>query len=64
MCVCVRLTLIHLTTRTGDNVAVRGPQAKPPLHTIHAVIAFLREKVHHVAFWGYVPQRQCSLPLP
>ena len=52
MCVCVRLTLIHLTTQTGDNVAVRGPQAQPPLYTIHSVKAFLREKVHNVAFWA------------
>ena len=52
VCVCVRLTLIHLTTQTGDNVAVRGPQAQPPLHTIHSVKAFLREKVHNVAFWA------------
>ena len=52
MCVCVRLTLIHLITQTGDNVAVRVPQAQPPLHTIHSVKAFLREKVHNVAFWA------------
>ena len=52
VCVCVRLTLIHLITQTGDNVAVRGPQAQPPLHTIYSVKAFLREKVHNVAFWA------------
>ena len=35
--VCVRLTLIHLTAQTSDNVVVRGPQAQPPLHTTHSI---------------------------
>ena len=33
-------------------MAVRGPQAQPPLHTIRSVKAFLRAKVHNVVFWA------------
>ena len=53
MCVCVLGSFSFIdNTDCGVYVAVRGPQAQPPLHTIRSVKAFLREKVHNVVFWA------------
>ena len=56
VCVCVCVCWAHSHsfdyTNCGDNVAVRGPQAQPPLHTTRSVKAFLRAKVHNVVFWA------------
>ena len=51
MCVCWAHSHSFDNTDCGVNVAVRGPQAQPLLHTIRSVKAFLREKVYSVVFW-------------
>ena len=70
MCVLAHSHLFGYTI-CGDNVAVRGPQAQPLVHTICSNKAFLRAGVHNAAFWamyrsgnaaGRCPEDEGSIP--